>query len=176
MNKFKAINYIRSNSVMSKPVKDTYEFRCNGEHFATITKSDTGVFYIHRRNMSTFVVRHFMQAVAEILPLFLEKYAAQCESALGRYKVTLNNYKMAYERSIQNLNRFYNAPKNTVALAYGVGGFIVNLYEVEEIEMYNLRPSGYSKTLGEGLTQNIKNLEKTIDYLEKELDETITNL
>lgn len=35
MNKFKAINFIRSNAVMSKPVKDTYEFRCNGVHFAT---------------------------------------------------------------------------------------------------------------------------------------------
>ena len=176
MNKFQAINYIRSNRVMSKPVKDTYEFRCNGEHFATITKSDTGVFYIHRRNMSTFVVRHFMQAVAELLPLFLEKYAAQCESVRDCTKTVLNGYRMAYERSLKNLNKYYKAPEGTSSTAYGVGGFNVSLYEVEEIELYDHRPNGYAKTLGEGLMLNIKNLEKTLRKIEKDIDETIKSL
>ncbi len=77
-------------------------------------------------------------------------------------KNLLNGYKMAYERSIKSLNKFYKAPVNTVSMAYGIGGWAVNLSLVEEIELYDLRPSGYSKTLGEGLTFNIKNLEKTL--------------
>lgn len=122
MNKFKAINYIRSSSIMSKPVKDTYEFRCNGVHFATITKSENGAYYVHRRNVATVVVSHFMQAVAELLPMFLDLYLDECKN------------------------------------------------------VHNLRPSGYSKTLGEGLSFNIKNLEKTLKDIEKDIDETIKNL
>lgn len=176
MNKFQAINFIRSNAVMSKPVKDTYEFRCNGVHFATITKSENGAYYVHRRNVSTVVVSHFMQAVAELLPLFLGIYLDKCKNVRNHVKGLLNGYKMAYERSIKSLNKFYNAPANTVASAYGVGGWTVNLFEVEEIELYDLRPSGYSKTLGEGLTFNIKNLEKTLKDIEKDIDETIKSL
>ncbi|UGO56984.1 hypothetical protein JLBYU32_23 [Escherichia phage JLBYU32] len=176
MNKFKAINFIRSNAVMSKPVKDTYEFRCNGEHFATITKSENGAYYIHRRNVSTVVVSNFMQAVAELLPLFMEKYAVQCESVRECTKSVLNGYRMAYERSLKNLNKYYKAPEGTTSTAYGVGGFNVSLYEVEEIELYDHRPNGYAKTLGEGLMMNIKNLEKTLREIEKDIDETIKNL
>ncbi|EOS0616017.1 hypothetical protein INC54_RS11960 [Escherichia coli] len=176
MNKFKAINYIRSNSVMSKPVKDTYEFRCNGVHFATITKSENGAYYIHRRNVSTVVVSHFMQAVAELLPLFLGLYLDECKNVHSHVKNILNSYKMAYERSIHNLNKFYKAPENTVSIAYDVSGEMVNLSNVEQIGLYDLRPSGYSKTLGEGLSFNIKNLEKILREIEKDIDETIKNL
>lgn len=176
MNKFKAINYIRSNSVMSKPVKDTYEFRCNGEHFATITKSNNGAYYIHRRNVSTVVVSNFMQAVAELLPLFLGIYLDECKNVRNHVKDLLNGYKMAYERSIKNLNKFYKAPENSVSIAYDVSGEMVNLSNVEQIGLYDLRPSGYSKTLGEGLSFNIKNLEKTLKDIEKDIDETIKSL
>lgn len=176
MNKFKAINYIRSNAVMSKPVKDTYEFRCNGVHFATITKSENGAYYVHRRNVSTVVVSHFMQAVAELLPLFLEIYLDECKNVHNHVKNLLNGYKMAYERSIKSLNKFYKAPENTVSIAYDVSGEMVNLSNVEQISLYDLRPSDYSKTLGEGLSFNIKNLEKTLRDIEKDIDETIKNL
>ncbi|EKE5316725.1 hypothetical protein OVA53_000073 [Shigella sonnei] len=176
MNKFKAINYIRSNNVMSKPVKDTYEFRCNGVHFATITKSENGAYYIHRRNVATVVVSHFMQAVAELLPLFLEIYLDECKNVHNHVKSLLNGYKMAYERSIKSLNKFYKAPENTVSIAYVANGEMVNLSNVEEIKLHDLRPSGYSKTLGEGLTFNIKNLEKTLKDIEKDIDETIKSL
>ena len=176
MNKFKAINYIRSNAVMSKPVKDTYEFRCNGVHFATITKSENGAYYVHRRNVATVVVSHFMQAVAELLPLFLEIYLDECKNVHNHVKNLLNSYKMAYERSIKSLNKFYKAPENTVSMAYAVNGEMVNLSNVEEIKLHDLRPSGYSKTLGEGLTFNIKNLEKTLKDIEKDIDETTKSL
>ena len=172
MNKFKAINYIRSSAVMSKPVKDTYEFRCNGVHFATITKSENGAYYVHRRNAATVVVSHFMQAAAELLPLFLEIYLDECRNVRKHVKDLLNGYKMAYERSIKSLNKFYKAPVNTVSMAYNVNGEAVSLFEVEKINLYDLRPEGYSKTLGEGLSFNIKNLEKTL----KDMDETIKNL
>lgn len=176
MNKFKAINYIRSSAVMSKPVKDTYEFRCNGVHFATITKSENGAYYVHRRNVSTVVVSHFMQAVAELLPMFLGLYLDGCKNVHNHVKSLLNGYKMAYERSIKSLNKFYNSPENTVSIAYAANGEMVNLSDVEEIMQLDLRPSGYSKTLGEGLTFNIKNLEKTLKDIEKDIDETIKNL
>lgn len=176
MNKFQAINFIRSNAVMSKPVKDTYEFRCNGVHFATITKSENGAYYVHRRNVSTVVVSHFMQAVAELLPLFLEIYLDECKNVHNHVKNLLNGYKMAYEHSIKSLNKFYNAPANTVSRAYDVNGELVSLFKVEEIKLYNLRPSGYSKTLGEGLTFIIKNLEKTLKDIEKDIDETLKSL
>lgn len=176
MNKFQAINFIRSNAVMSKPVKDTYEFRCNGEHFATITKSNNGAYYIHRRNVSTVVVSNFMQAVAELLPLFLEIYLDECKNVHNHVKNLLNGYKMAYERSIKSLNKFYKAPENTVSIAYDVSGEMVNLSNVEQIGLYDLRPNGYAKTLGEGLTFNIKNLEKTLKDIEKDIDETIKSL
>lgn len=176
MNKFQAINHIRSNSVMSKPVKDTYEFRCNGVHFATITKSEIGVYYVHRRNVATVVVSHFMQAVAELLPLFLEIYLDECKNVHNHVKNLLNGYKMAYERSIKSLNKFYKAPANTVSMAYAANGEFVSLSNVEQINLYDLRPSGYSKTLEEGLTFNIKNLEKTLKDIEKDIDETIKNL
>lgn len=176
MNKFKAINYIRSNAVMSKPVKDTYEFRCNGVHFATITKSENGAYYVHRRNVATVVVSHFMQAVAELLPLFLEIYLDDCKNVHNHVKNLLNGYKMAYERSIKSLNKFYKAPANTVSMAYAANGEFVSLSNVEQINLYDLRPSCYSKTLEEGLTFNIKNLEKTLRDIEKDIDETIKNL
>lgn len=176
MNKFKAINYIRSSAVMSKPVKDTYEFRCNGVHFATITKSENGTYYVHRRNVATVVVSHFMQAVAKLLPLFLGIYLDECKNVYNHVKNLLNSYKMAYERSIKSLNKFYNAPKNTISMAYAVNGEAVSLFEVEEIELHDLRPEGYSKTIGEGLTFNIKNLEKTLKDIDKDIDETIKNL
>lgn len=176
MNKFQAINFIRSNAVMSKPVKDTYEFRCNGEHFATITKSNNGAYYIHRRNVSTVVVSNFIQAVAELLPLFLGIYLDECKNVRNHVKDLLNGYKMAYERSIKSLNKFYKAPENTVSIAYDVSGEMVSLSNVEQISLYDLRPSGYSKTLGEGLTFNIKNLEKTLKDIEKDIDETIKSL
>ena len=176
MNKFKAINYIRSNSVMSKPVKDTYEFRCNGVHFATITKSENGAYYVHRRNVATVVVSHFMQAVAELLPMFLGLYLDECKNVHSHVKNLLNSYKMAYERSIKSLNKFYDAPENTVSIAYAANGEMVNLSNVEEIELYDHRPNGHYKTLGEGLTFNIKNLEKTLKDIEKDIDETIKNL
>lgn len=176
MNKFKAINFIRSNAVMSKPVKDTYEFRCNGVHFATITKSENGAYYVHRRNVATVVVSHFMQAVAELLPLFLEIYLDECKNVHNHVKNLLNGYKMAYERSIKSLNKFYKAPENTVSIAYDVSGEMVNLSNVEQIGLYDLRPNDYAKTLGEGLTFNIKNLEKTLKDIEKDIDETIKSL
>ena len=176
MNKFKAINYIRSNSVMSKPVKDTYEFRCNGVHFATITKSENGAYYVHRRNVATVVVSHFMKAVAELLPLFLEIYLDECKNVHNHVKNLLNSYRMAYERSIKSLNKFYNAPENTISMAYAENGEAVSLFEVEKIKLYDLLPSGYAKTIGEGLTFNIKNLEKTLKDIEKDIDETIKNL
>jgi hypothetical protein len=176
MNKFKAINYIRSSAVMSKPVKDTYEFRCNGVHFATITKSENGAYYVHRRNAATVVVSHFMQAVAELLPLFLGIYLDECKNVYNHVKNLLNGYKMAYERSIKSLNKFYKAPENTVSIAYDVSGEMVSLSNVEQISLYDLRPSGYSKTLGEGLSFNIKNLEKTLKDIEKDIDETIKSL
>lgn len=176
MNKFKAINYIRSSAVMSKPVKDTYEFRCNRVHFATITKSENGAYYVHRRNAATVVVSHFMQAIAELLPMFLGLYLDDCKNVRNHVKNLLNGYKMAYERSLKYLNKFYKVPVNTVSMAYGVGGWTVNLSLVEEIELHDLRPSDYSKTLGEGLTFNIKNLEKTLKDIEKDIDETTKNL
>lgn len=176
MNKFKAINYIRSNAVMSKPVEYTYEFRCNGVHFATITKSENRAYYVHRRNVATVVVSHFMQAVAELLPLFLEIYLGECKNVRNHVKNLLNGYRMAYERSIKSLNKFYKAPVNTVSMAYAANGERVNLSNVEEIELYDHRPSGYSKTLGEGLSFNIKNLEKTLKDIEKDIDETIKSL
>lgn len=176
MNKFQAINFIRSNAVMSKPVKDTYEFRCNSVHFATITKSENGAYYVHRRNVSTVVVSHFMQAVAELLPMFLGLYLDDCKNVHNHIKNLLNSYKMAYERSIKSLNKFYKAPENTVSIAYDVSGEMVNLSNVEQIGLYDLRPSGYSKTLGEGLSFNIKNLEKTLKDIEKDIDETIKSL
>ena len=176
MNKFQAINFIRSNAVMSKPVKDTYEFRCNGVHFATITKSENGAYYVHRRNVSTVVVSHFMQAVAELLPMFLGLYLDDCKNVHNHVKNLLNGYKMAYERSIKSLNKFYDAPENTVSIAYAANGEMVNLSNVEEIELYDHRPNGHYKTLGEGLTFNIKNLEKTLKDIEKDIDETIKNL
>lgn len=83
---------------------------------------------------------------------------------------------MTYERSIKFLNKFYKAPVNTVSMAYSVSGDLVSLFEVEEIELYNSRPSGYSQALGEGLTFNIKNLEKTLKDIEKDIDETTKNL
>ncbi|HDD0110576.1 TPA: hypothetical protein O9V13_000855 [Escherichia coli] len=176
MNKFQAINYIRSVNVMSKPVKDTYEFRCNGVHFATITKSENGAYYVHRRNVATVVVSHFMQAVAELLPMFLGLYLDECKNVHNHVKSLLNSYKMAYERSIKSLNKFYNAPENTVSMAYDVNGEAVSLFEVEKIKLYNLLPNDYAKTIGEGLTFNIKNLEKTLKDIEKDIDETIKNL
>lgn len=176
MNKFKAINYIRSSAVMSKPVKDTYEFRCNGVHFATITKSENGAYYVHRRNVATVAVSHFMQAVAELLPLFLEIYLDECKNVYKHVKSLLNGYKMAYERSLKSLNKFYKAPVNTVSMAYNVSGELVSLFKVEEIELHDLRPDGYSKTLGEGLSFNIKNLEKTLRDIGKDIDETIKSL
>ena len=176
MNKFKAINYIRSSSVMSKPVKDTYEFRYNGVHFATITKSENGAYYVHRRNVATVVVSHFMQAVAELLPLFLGIYLDECKNVHNHVKNLLNGYKMAYERSIKFLNKYYKAPANTVSMAYAANGERVNLSDVEDIELYDHRPNGYSQTLSEGLTFNIKNLEKTLKDIEKDIDETIKNL
>ncbi|MGL0603228.1 hypothetical protein O6X68_29245, partial [Salmonella enterica subsp. enterica] len=72
--------------------------------------------------------------------------------------------------------KFYKAPVNTVSMAYAANGERVNLSNVEEIELYDHRPSGYSKTLGEGLSFNIKNLEKTLKDIEKDIDETIKNL
>ena len=176
MNKFKAINYIRSNSVMSKPVKDTYEFRCNGVHFATITKSENGAYYVHRRNVATVVVSHFMQAVAELLPMFLGLYLDECKNVHNHVKNLLNSYKMAYERSIKSLNKFYNAPENTVSMAYDATGDLVSLSDVEKIKLHDQRPNGYAKTIGEGLTFNIKNLEKTLKDIDKDIDETIKNL
>lgn len=176
MNKFKAINYIRSINVMSKPVKDTYEFRCNGVHFATITKSENGAYYVHRRNVATVVVSHFMQAVAELLPMFLGLYLDECKHIYNHVKNLLNSYKMAYERSIKHLNKFYKAPENTVSMAYDATGDLVNLSDVEKIKLHAQRPEGYSKTLGEGLSFNIKNLEKTLKDIEKDIDETIKNL
>ena len=83
---------------------------------------------------------------------------------------------MAYERSIKSLNKFYDAPENTVSIAYAANGEMVNLSNVEEIELYEHRPNGHHKTLGEGLTFNIKNLEKTLKDIEKDIDETIKNL
>ena len=83
---------------------------------------------------------------------------------------------MAYERSIKSLNKFYKAPVNTVSMAYNVSGELVSLFKVEEIALHDLRPDGYSKTLGEGLSFNIKNLEKTSKDIEKDIDETIKNL
>ena len=83
---------------------------------------------------------------------------------------------MAYERSIKSLNKFYKAPENTVSMAYAENGEVVSIFEVEEIELHDSRPEGYSKTIGEGLTFNIKNLEKTLKDIEKDIDETIKNL
>ena len=117
-----------------------------------------------------------MKAVAELLPMFLGLYLDDCKNVHNHVKNLLNGYKMAYERSIKSLNKFYKAPANTVSMAYGVGGWTFNLSLVEEIELYDLRPNGYSKTLGEGLTFNIKNLEKTLKDIEKDIDETIKNL
>ena len=128
------------------------------------------------RNVATVVVSHFMQAVAELLPLFLEIYLDECKNVHNHVKNLLNGYRMAYERSLKSLNKFYKAPVNTVSMAYNVSGELVSLFEVEEIELYNSRPSGYAKTLGEGLSFNIKNLEKTLKDIEKDIDETIKNL
>ena len=83
---------------------------------------------------------------------------------------------MAYERSLKYLNKFYKAPVNTVSMAYSVSGELVSLFKVEEIELHDLHLNGYVKTLGEGLTLNIKNLEKTLKDIEKDIDETIKNL
>ena len=68
MNKFTAINTIRSKDVMKKPVKDTFEFTLKDKTFAVITKGEDKKYYIHRPNQQMITANSFMKAVAVILP------------------------------------------------------------------------------------------------------------
>lgn len=175
MNKFEAINHIRSSAVMSKPVKDTFEFRCNGKHFATITKSEQGAYYVHRRNVSTIVVDNFMQAVAEILPDFMQLVADLCEHCIKASKNEINRYKMAYERSIKSHN-MYIMPLAHGTMALGTGCNPWNLYDVENIYTSDTKDNDYKIQLGQAINEMIKLHEKSVKDMEKELDQIIESL
>lgn len=175
MNKFQAINHIRSNAVMSKPVKDTFEFRCNDKLFAVITKGEGKKYYVHRQNVKVVTAENFMQAVATILPDFMALVAELCEHCIKSSKEELNRFKMAYERSIKSHN-MYIMPLAHGIMAMGTGCHPCKLYDVENIYLSETKDSDFNLQLGQALNDMIKLHEKSVKDMEKELDEIIRNL
>lgn len=175
MNKFQAINHIRSNAVMSKPVKDTFEFRCNDKLFAVITKGEDKKYYVHRQNVKAVTADNFMQAVAKILPDFMELVAELCEHCIKSSKAELNRFKMAYERSIKSHN-MYIMPLAFGTQAMGTGCHPCHLYDVESIYLSETKDIDFSLQLGQALNDMIKLHEKSVKDMQKEIDEIIVNL
>lgn len=175
MNKFQAINHIRSNAVMSKPVKDTFEFRCNDKLFAVITKGEDKKYYVHRQNVKVVTAENFMQAVATILTDFMALVAELCEHCIKSSKEELNRFKMAYERSIKS-HSMYIMPLAHGIMAMGTGCHPCKLYDVENIYLSETKDSDFNLQLGQALNDMIKLHEKSVKDMEKELDEIIRTL
>ncbi|ALH47000.1 hypothetical protein AVU07_agp109 [Escherichia phage phiSUSP1] len=175
MNKFNAINAIRSKDVMKKPVKDTFEFTLKNKLFAVITKGEDKKYYIHRPNQKTVTTNNFMQAVAVILPDYMAIVAEIHEMAIKATKNELNRYKMAYERSIKSHNLFI-AIHHTGMYAMGTGNQQSPLYDVENIFTSDYPTTKFKITLGEALTRGIKLYEQSLKNLENSLDEIIRTL
>lgn len=175
MNKFTAINSIRSKHVMKKPVKDTFEFTLKDKTFAVITKGEDKKYYIHRPNQQMVTANNFMKAVAMILPDFMAIVAEVHEMAIKATKNELNRYKMAYERSIKSHNLFI-VVHHTGLYAMGTGDQQYPLYDVENIFTGEYPTTRYKVTLGEALNSAIRLYEQTLKDLENSLDETLTSL
>ncbi|EOM8462672.1 hypothetical protein ACNCUE_000154 [Shigella flexneri] len=175
MNKFTAINTIRSKDVMKKPVKDTFEFTLKDKLFAVITKGEDKKYYIHRPNQQMLTTNNFMKAVAMILPDFMAIVAEIHEMAIKATKNELNRYKMAYERSIKSHNLFI-AIHHTGMYAMGTGNQQYPLYDVENIFTGDYPTTKFKITLGEALTRGIRLYEQSLKNLENSLDETLANL
>ena len=175
MNKFNAINAIRSKDVMKKPVKDTFEFTLKNKLFAVITKGEDKKYYIHRPNQKMVTANNFMQAVAVILPDYMAIVAEIHEMAMKATKNELNRYKMAYERSIKSHNLFI-AIHHTGMYAMGTGNQQSPLYDVENIFTSDYPTTKFRVTLGEALNRSIKLYEQSLKNLENSLDEIIANL
>ena len=175
MNKFTAINTIRSKDVMTKPVKDTFEFRCNAKLFAVITKGSDKKYYIHRPNVELVTANNFMKAVAMILPDFMAIVAELYEHCIKSSKEEINRYKMAYERSIKSLN-LYIMPLAFGTQAMGTGCNPFNLYDVENIYTSETKDGDYSLQLGQAINDMIKLHEKSLKDMQKGLDQLIESL
>lgn len=175
MNKFTAINSIRSKHVMKKPVKDTFEFTLKDKTFAVITKGEDKKYYIHRPNQQMVTANNFMKAVAMILPDFMAIVAEVHEMAIKATKNEINRYKMAYERSIKSHNLFI-AVHHTGLYAMGTGNQQYPLYDVENIFTGDYPTTKFKITLGEALNRAIRLYEQTLKDLENSLDETLVSL
>lgn len=175
MNKFTAINTIRSKDVMKKPVKDTFEFTLKDKTFAVITKGGDKKYYIHRPNQQMITANSFMKAVAVILPDYMAIVVEIHEMAIKATKNELNRYKMAYERSIKSHNLFI-AIFYTGVSATGTGNQQHPIYEVEKLFTSECKTAIFKVTLGKALTDLIKLYEKSLKNLENALDETLSNL
>ncbi|URY12757.1 hypothetical protein [Shigella phage ESh22] len=175
MNKFNAINAIRSKDVMKKPVKDTFEFTLKDKLFAVITKGEDKKYYIHRPNQQMVTANNFMKAIAVILPDYMAIVAEIHEMAIKATKNELNRYKMAYERSIKSLNLFI-AIHHTGMYAMGTGNHQHALYEVENLFTSDYPTTIFKVTLGEALNRSIRLYEQSLKNLENSLDDTIANI
>lgn len=175
MNKFTAINTIRSKDVMKKPVKDTFEFTLKEKTFAVITKGEDKKYYIHRQNQKMVTANNFMKAVAMILPDYMAIVAEIHEMAIKATKNEINRYKMAYERSIKSHNLFI-AIHYSGMYATGTGNQQYSLYEVENLFTSDYPTTRFKVTLGEALNRAIRLYEQSLKNLENSLDETIANL
>lgn len=175
MNKFTAINAIRSKDVMKKPVNDTFEFTLKDKTFAVITKGEDKKYYIHRPNQQMVTTNNFMKAVAMILPDYLAIVAEIHEMAIKATKNELNRYKMAYERSIKS-HKLFIAIHYTGLYATGTGNHQHALHEVENLFTSDYQTTEFKVTLGEALNRSIRLYEQTLKNLENSLDETIANL
>lgn len=175
MNKFTAINSIRSKDVMKKPVKDTFEFTLKDKLFAVITKGEDKKYYIHRQNQQMVTTSNFMKAVAMILPDYLAIVAEIHEMAIKATKNELNRYKMAYERSVKSHNLFI-AIHYTGMYAMGTGNQQCPLYDVENILTGEYPTTKFKVTLGEALNRSIRLYEQSLKNLENSLDETLASL
>lgn len=175
MNKFNAINAIRSREVMSKPCKDTWEFTLKNKAFAVITKGEDNKFYIHRPNVKAVTAKSFMQAISLILNDYLEIVAVVLEESIKLYKISLNTLKMAYERSIKSHNK-YVILHYTGLYALGTGNRQYEIHDIENLFLNEYPTTSYNSTLGDALTKNIKLVEKAIKNIENTLDEIIKSL
>ncbi|AFU63604.1 hypothetical protein [Salmonella phage SUT_S820] len=175
MNKFTAINTIRSKDVMKKPVKDTFEFTLKEKTFAVITKGEDKKYYIHRPNQKMVTANNFMKAVAMILTDYMAIVAEIHEMAIKATKNELNRYKMAYERSIKSHNLFI-AIHYTGMYAMGTGNQQYPLYDVENIFTSDYPTTKFKITLGEALSRAIRLYEQSLKNLENSLDETLVSL
>lgn len=175
MNKFNAVNAIRSREVMSKPCKDTWEFTLKSKVFAVITKGEGKKFYVHRPNVKAVTANNFMGAISLILNDYMAIVAEIHEMAIKATKNELNRFKMAYERSIKSHNLFI-AIHYTGMYAMGTGNQQYPLYEVENIFTSDYPTTVFKITLGEALSRGIRLYEQSLKNLENSLDEIIINL